>query len=99
MNRKGAKTQSRRKEPIFILNLLQNSQIVILSTATPPGGAYSWNDSNHKNPVILSERSELRVPRSSVRRCRNGDDLTLGGPFDYAASEAAPLRVTGCVSS
>jgi len=40
----------------------KNPQRVILSTATPPGGAYSWNDSNHKKPVILSERSESKNP-------------------------------------
>jgi len=35
---------------------------VTLSTATPPGGAYFWNDSNTRKPVILSERSESKNP-------------------------------------
>jgi len=70
------------------------SMHLTLSTATPQGGAYHWNDSNTQKPVILSERSELRVPRSSEGRCGRGGIPTLGGPFDSAASEAAPLRVT-----
>ena len=45
------------------------SCIVILSTATPPGGAYSWNDSNPTKPVILSERSESKNPHR-YRRLR-----------------------------
>ena len=46
---------------------------VSLSMATPPGDAYSWNDSNPKRPVILSERSESKnLPRfgAKLRRVR-----------------------------
>ena len=40
----------------------KNPQRVILSTATPPGGAYSRYDNNPQKPVILSERSESKNP-------------------------------------
>jgi protein TonB len=42
---------------------LQKSPIVILSTATPPGGAYHWNDSNPSKPVILSEGGDYSQPK------------------------------------
>jgi hypothetical protein len=70
---------------------------VILSTATPRGGACSWKDGGIKKPVILSEgvrRPSRRISRGLVGRCNNSSLPTLRRPFDSAASKAAPLRVT-----
>jgi hypothetical protein len=39
---------------------------VILSTATPPGGAYPWNDSSPKNPAIIAFRVVMALEATSV---------------------------------
>ena len=63
MNRKGAKNAKTSQKLLAIRSAsCKNPQHVILSTATPPGGAYHWNDSKPKIPVILSERSESKNP-------------------------------------
>jgi len=120
------------------------SQPVTLSTATPSGDAYSWNDGGIQKPVILSERGESknlpklsatpketrysdprgtlrlarrhslaqgdseffigsegvrrpsrRVPGGNEDRSSCGSSPNLGGSFDSATSEVAPLRMTG----